>query len=155
MKKLLLTLGNPLREDDGIGHILAEILKQDLPDWSFINTFQLLPEHLYIISEYDLVIILDAECAEYTGHVKFKELKHNTLETPLFHEFGLDNLASYLKHLPVNIPDIKIITVTSKNFAFKETISEELKSHLGSIKKTILSYLESLNKKGGHKSPLF
>lgn len=53
-------IGNIDREDDGVGHVIAESLKRLHPNWNVSLVRQLLPEMVAWVSDCDQLIFVDA-----------------------------------------------------------------------------------------------
>jgi Ni,Fe-hydrogenase maturation factor len=79
MRRLLLSIGNPARRDDGVAH---EVLKK-LPESESRSFLQLTPEVAAEIASYDVVVFIDADVQ--VGDLSIDEVDESTCPPPLTH----------------------------------------------------------------------
>jgi len=131
-EKALIGLGNPLRNDDGIGIILIEELKKkQLKDYEIIDGGIGGINLLHVLSRYKKVILIDAfdfrsEAGDYKilDYHKLQTKTNNmNISTHECNFFKVLSLSSELKEIPKKI---YIFGIQPKKTSYGEKISEEL-----------------------------
>lgn len=58
---LIICVGNPSRGDDAVGPLVASQLQEQAPDLCVIETFQLQPEMVDDLADFEQIVIIDAQ----------------------------------------------------------------------------------------------
>ncbi|MGB9731640.1 MULTISPECIES: hydrogenase maturation protease [Calditerrivibrio] len=142
--KLVISIGNSLRTDDGIAHLIVDNLSGKVEDCDFIKATQLLPEHIDIIIKYKKTIIIDAEINKYYGLVKLKKL-HKEDKIPFYASHNIDffDILSLLNKQK-NEVDIFLLTITVENLGFMDHISEKLYNYMSIINKQVFEIVSNV-----------
>ncbi len=138
MKKLIISLGNPIKSDDNIGNLVLDKLKQQTekqnkdnntvfiraettPENFFYKAAQLQPNIIYIIDAVDF--------SGSFGEVKLFDFKDiTTLPITTTHNTPITMLSGF-----VNKSIIKLIAIQPKSLDVGEELSEELKEKFENI----------------------
>ncbi len=77
---VIIGYGNALRGDDGIGPLAARILAVQLADQpvTVIEAHQLAPEMAWIVSQAQLVVLIDAALGAPAGEIRQQRLDHDS-----------------------------------------------------------------------------
>lgn len=127
---LIIGLGNTLREDDGLGARVVEILTKSLPDrlsqYVTLKTdYQVDIVQSSLLSQHDYLYLIDA-AADNILPVEIKKIEPGH-ETPLFtsHIGSISMLLYITKQVYGHVPECYLITVQGINFAHGENLSPE------------------------------
>ena len=126
-RSLVVGVGNPLREDDGVGWHLAEALAQTgVPTHT---CHQLLPELAAELSQVDLVLFVDA-CAEGPpGQVLLQTLAPG--DTPGYsHHLNAPGLLAWVRALYGHCPQAHLLSVAGAAFGYREGLSPAVEAAL-------------------------
>ena len=125
---LVIGFGNPLRGDDGLGHVAAQRLEDILRDSrvEIILAHQLMPEMSEPISRAGLVIFIDASASDPPGHVACTEIEPATnssiRET---HELGPSQLLGLARNLFGRCARGVLFSVGTNDFELREGLSPQ------------------------------
>ncbi|MCC7264218.1 MAG: hydrogenase maturation protease [Candidatus Latescibacteria bacterium] len=128
MNRLLVVgVGNPLREDDGVGWYLAEALGQaGVPTHT---CHQLLPELAAELSQVDLVLFADARAGETPGQVQLQALAPS--DRPGYsHHLDAPGLLAWVRGLYGHCPQAYLLSVTGAAFGYREGLSPQVEAAL-------------------------
>ena len=124
---LVIGVGNPLREDDGVGWHLAEALAQE---GAQVRTcHQLLPELAAELSQAGLVLFVDAAAAGPPGQVLLQPLAPGT--APRFsHHLDPPGLLAWARDLYQRCPPAYLLSVAGGAFGYREGLSPAVEAAL-------------------------
>ena len=119
-RSLVIGVGNPLREDDGVGWHLAEALAQaGVPTHT---CHQLLPELAAELSQVDLVLFADARAEGPPGQVLLQSLEASG--TPGYsHHLDAPGLLAWVRVLYGHCPQAYLLSVAGAAFGYREGLS--------------------------------
>lgn len=128
---VIIGYGNALRGDDGIGPLAARALAVRLADQpvTVIEAHQLLPEMAWIVSQAELVVLIDAATGAAAGEIRRQRLecaagqRSMALGVVGHHLTGQQLLAGCLTLYGAS-PEVIQITVTGESFGVGEGLSE-------------------------------
>lgn len=128
-KILVIGLGNPLREDDGIGAEVVEILEKRMAP-ATREKVTLLAGHQVdliqaaIIKDYDKVIFVDAQTGMSSQPVQIKKMTPaNDAPTFTSHIGSIPVLLSITERVFGQVPDCYLVAVQGSDFAFEHSLS--------------------------------
>ena len=138
MEKVLIGLGNPLKQDDNIGNIIVGKLSEKIKNKNFVFIKSYLTPENYLLPlkkiSPDIIYFVDA--VGFKG--KVGDVKLFSLEEIA----GLENVATH--NIPITIyknyfPNIriKIIGIKVKSIDFDERLSKELMDKVNSVLKKV------------------
>ena len=127
LRSLVVGVGNPLREDDGVGWRLAEALGQaGVPTHT---CHQLLPELAAELSQVDLVLFADARAGEMPGQVLLQPLAPS--DKPGYsHHLDAPGLLAWVRGLYGHCPEAHLLSVTGAAFGYREGLSPQVEAAL-------------------------
>lgn len=124
MKKVIISLGNPLKTDDDIGNIVLDKLKQQVgnADYTFIKAGNSPENFLLKIKKQnpDFVFFIDA--AHFDGRVG--EVSLFELSDIAEHQFSTHNIP--ISFFDGHFKNIKLIGIKVENTDFGEGLSREM-----------------------------
>jgi hydrogenase maturation protease len=122
-KILLIGYGNTLRNDDGVGVRVAEIIEQEnLPNVQVISTHQLTPELAADIADSSLVIFVDAILSNQTD-IQIEKLAALTEWNNLGHAESPASLLALTQAIYQQTPIAWGIFIPASNCEFGEELS--------------------------------
>lgn len=126
-RSLVVGVGNPLREDDGVGWRLAEALAQAGVE---VHTcHQLLPELAAELSQVDLVLFADARAEGPAGQVLLQPLVPS--ESPGYsHHLDASGLLAWVRALYGCCPQAHLLSVAGASFGYCEGLSPAVEAAL-------------------------
>ena len=152
MKKIgIIGIGNPLRNDDGIGIILLEKLIQRKKDFSkkieFIDGGTGGINLLHYLSYFDIVFLLDAvNFNKNPGKINFFKLEdfigQNQILSLSTHESDFSKIIQLSKNLNELPKNFFIIGIQPKNTAFGNKISDEISKKITFIVDNVFVEIE-------------
>lgn len=123
---LLIGYGNPGRGDDGLGPAFSEsMLEQGLPSWEIDTDYQLVAEHVFDVSQHDLVVFADAEIGA-SGPYSFREIKPGAPENLGSHSLVPETVLALCQTLYGKEPKAYVLGISGKDFG---EIQEGLSGH--------------------------
>jgi hydrogenase maturation protease len=141
---LVIGYGNTLRNDDGAGQIVAEIVQSwKIPQVFTLATHQLTPELAENIAHADLVIFVDATItqANSSPSLQLQQLEAKDTITNLGHSGDPRSLLSLAQVLYHTTPLAWWLLIPAVNFDFGENLSpitqQAIKEALAKIKEII------------------
>lgn len=148
----VLGYGNPLRGDDGLGWIAADMLRQEWKHSQNViieTAHQLTPEVVEDLSECQVALFLDVKAEGVPGEIELTEVKaDHVYDSPLNHQCAPENLLYYTQQLYGKHPKVYVHTITGYDFGYKQSLSpiveQSLPTFINQINSHILSYLKSL-----------
>lgn len=147
---LVIGLGNPLREDDGIGAGIVQILdKEILPALRERVTLKIEHQidivHSALIKDYDHVIFVDARDGSGEQPIQIKKMAP-VYETPTFtsHIGSIPALLSITARVFGRVPDCYLVAVQGSNFAFGQKLSTKSKRNAARGVQAILDLINKL-----------
>lgn len=142
--RLILGVGNPLRQDDGVGPEVIKQLSKVNPriDADILDGGTDGLGLIEVLGQYEKVVIIDAvEMKKKPGTVELfkpRQIKFAPARDSLSsHGFGLAEILSLLTTLEIDT-DISIIGVQPKCIGFGEELSHEVASMLEQIKGIVM-----------------
>ena len=127
MSKVIVGVGNPLLGNDGIGIIIADMLRDMFKDIYYDIKIESSMaggiEICEMIAGFDFAIIIDAYMGENEGNVR--ELSIDEYEGRVSHDVNFASAYNTLKNY-IKMPELRIIGIEISDVDFGE-ISEEVK----------------------------
>ena len=129
-KILIVGYGNPYREDDGIGHIIAEAIEKWASEKKFdnitvITAYQLELEMVEDVAEHDFVVFIDAHVENYSKGIVFDKVVPKETKGFTTHVFGPSDLAALSEKFYNHVPEIFILSVPGYKFDLGDDLSEK------------------------------
>jgi hydrogenase maturation protease len=119
-RALVVGVGNPLREDDGVGWRLAEALAA--AGVTTHTCHQLLPELAAELSQVDLVLFADACVEGFPGQVRCQPLEAS--DAPGYsHHLNASGLLALVRALYGHCPQAHLLSVAGAAFGYREGLS--------------------------------
>jgi hydrogenase maturation protease len=144
---LVVGVGNPLREDDGVGWRLAAALAQEGAE--VCTCHQLLPELALALSQVDLVLFADARAGEPPGQVLLQALEAG--EAPGYsHHLGAPGLLAWTRTLYGRCPRAWLLSVAGAAFGYREGLSPAVEAALPEALKQARALLQHGAKETAH-----
>jgi hydrogenase maturation protease len=148
MKKriLIICIGNEIRSDDGAAiHLARELEKLKFPEIEVITTHQLIPELADTISQFDLVIFVDAS-VETNKNIKLIKIEKNENQSEIstFHSISpeiLINLSEKLYNKKIEAYALKIPAI---NFEFSTKLHPHTKQKMFEAIDTLINFLNCI-----------
>lgn len=147
-KALIIGYGNILRGDDGVGWVIAEKLKELLPqELVTVQTHvQLTPEMVADLSEVELVVFIDAQTDGPAGTVTCQPVEPLTISPLSFsHHLTAATLLSLSLHLFGKAPKAYLVSVNGDNFEHQEELSPPVQNSVPKAIETVLNLLMNAN----------
>ena len=146
MKKILVIgYGNSLAGDDAIGfYTVQKLVSSELPGNVTVKYIhQLMPEHSEEISEYDIVIYIDAEESGSYGSLNCRKIIANELRDngTFAHDYTLESILLMTIQLYGKLPEIYLITVSGKSFLTSDRLSPEVEKRIPDIIDVVFSII--------------
>jgi len=138
LKKRVLVFGygNPGRQDDGLGNEMAKMIQSWIDEHQLgcmttDSNYQLNIEDAEKISEWDIVVFVDASKEESTHEYRFKKVEPSDAKV----EFSMHAVSpSYVLHLSEKLfnksPETYILGIRGFEWDFKEELSDIAKLNL-------------------------
>jgi hydrogenase maturation protease len=138
-RPLIIGIGNPLRNDDGLGWVAAERIAQAMGDMADVATVhQLTPELAEDIAVASLVIVIDASIVGRPGTMQVERILPDEAEATLAtHHYGPESLVALTTAIHGACPPCYVISVTGENFDLGEQLSATVSHQLPAIVTTI------------------
>ncbi len=122
---LLIGYGNPLRGDDGLGWVAAEMLAERHTAVSVLTCHQLTPELAEPISRVDRVIFIDAAAVGEPGEIVCHTVEPFLPASGSFsHTCDPAGLLKMAEMLYGRSPSGTLFTVTGDSFGYEEKLSD-------------------------------
>lgn len=149
---LIIAYGNPLRCDDGIAWRAADRLQDKFaePDVEVLCQHQLAPEIAETLRNRQLVLFVDAACAEENnraGEIRVRDLSrelHQREEGQFSHVYSPTKIVELARELYGATANAFVITVTGQNFAHGDNLSMPVADALPELIETIRRMVESV-----------
>jgi len=155
MKKIgVIGLGNPLRQDDGIGLLLLNKLiekKNQFPEHiEFIDGGTGGMKLLHLLARFDRVIVIDAinfngEAGESKSFTIEEVIDHENTTNLSTHESDFSKILQLSKELKEIPQEVHIYGIQPKDTNFGEKLSIELKEKIDSYLNELTSNIFSIN----------
>jgi hydrogenase maturation protease len=142
---LILGIGNPLREDDGLGWAAAECLARECagPDVSVHQIHQLTPEWAEAVSRVGLVVFLDASRVGVLGELAVQWIAETPDAPSSFsHQLTPRTLLSCARALYGRAPRACLISLTGEAFGYGEGLSPTVQSRLPGMVQRVREIVE-------------
>lgn len=132
---LIYGIGNPGRQDDALGILLAEKIEQWAAElcYSFITVeqcYQLNIEDAELISHYDLVIFLDASVKEEITDISIERVTPHLKTDFNMHSVTPAFVAGLSENIYSRIPEIFQLHIKASKFNFMEPLTGEAAENL-------------------------
>jgi hydrogenase maturation protease len=132
MKILVAGYGNPFREDDSVGHVLAPRISEYLESMDnevelWIDQ-QLLPEIVEDMRDKDMAFFVDSLADSSKGDHIFEEMEPDPdIEGLNIHSMGPGWILHLMRELHMQAPRTFLISVAGESFNFSENMTRECK----------------------------
>ncbi len=137
---LIIGYGNVLRGDDAVGPLAARCLAARLADQPvrIIEAHQLLPEMAWLLSQAQLVVLIDAAIGAAAGAVRWQRLERAEEQRSIAlgvvgHNLTCQQLLAGCQALYGASPEVLLIAVAGKTFEVGEELSEAVQEVLPSL----------------------
>jgi len=130
VRVLAFAMGNDVRADDGAGRAIARGLEVVLPGVEIVEVQELLPEHADRAAAADGVLFLDASVEGKPGDVRVTRLVPRTARTAVIHALTPEEILGLASALHGRAPPAALVTVSGRDFAWGESLSQEVKAAL-------------------------
>lgn len=144
--KLIVGYGNTLRQDDGIGPVIADRLEPQFAntDVQIITAHQLMPEIAATVAEAERVIFVDAAIHGKPGEVRVAELAPAGTMTDA-HTLGPAEILRLADHLYGRVPPTFLVTITGADFDLGESLSDAVHAAIPDAIQRITALIEKLD----------
>lgn len=116
---LIVTIGNELRSDDGVGHVVGRLIADALPeDWTLMPTHQLLPDLAADMARYDRVFFVDARLPDDDPEVHVYTIEPASEDTPLGHAVSPAHLIAMTHALYDHAPLAVVMSLPTASFDY-------------------------------------
>ncbi len=134
-KVLILGIGNPMKQDDGLGPQLIEKLKSQKPKAELLNAGTAPENYTGKIKQInpDTLVIIDAiEFGEKPGSIKVFEIEQIKTRSLSTHNISLKTFVDFLK---ADLPKLNVVVVgiQPKAINFKEGLSPEIEKAVAEL----------------------
>ena len=131
MSVLVLAIGNPQREDDGVAWKIAEALQGDRLDVRQVH--QLVPELALDVSRAEAVLFIDAREGGEPGSVRLAPVVPGPDRTGLTHAVSPRALLFYAETLFGRAPRAHLLTVAGERFGHGEELSARVQEAVAAL----------------------
>jgi hydrogenase 3 maturation protease len=140
MKKIVMSIGNPLRSDDNIGNLILDQLKKSMEDITFIKGSTSPENFIEPLKKINPEIIFFIDVASFDGNIG--DVKTFQLNDILDMNISTHNFP--IKVFRKIFPDckIKFIGIKPKNLEIGEGLSPELEDKFNDIVEKIRSIIK-------------
>ena len=122
---LIIGYGNTLRGDDGLGCAVAQMLTRS--DLRIALRHQLTPDLAETISQYDLVIFIDANSNIPPGRIDRQTIHpHATNQAGLNHHLGPEQLLAVAETLYGHVPQAYTFSIGGEFWGFSQSLSPKV-----------------------------
>jgi hydrogenase maturation protease len=135
---LVLAIGNPQREDDGVAWKLAETIPEDRLDVRRVH--QLVPELALDVSRAEAVLFIDAKDGGEPGTVRLSSVEPGPDRTGLTHAISPRALLFYADTLFGRAPRAHLLTVTGERFGHGEGLSTRVQETVAALTPAGISF---------------
>jgi hydrogenase maturation protease len=135
LKKILIFgYGNPGRQDDALGVLLADLMEKwaeemDIKSMDFDTNYQLNIEDALTISEYDMVVFADASI-EKIADFKLSKVKPSQKTEFTMHAMSPDFVLHLCQSLYNKYPATYLLHIKGVEFEMKESLTVQGKNNL-------------------------
>lgn len=123
---LVIGFGNPLRQDDSIGWVVAEALV-DQPGVELRRVHQLLPELAESLSRAKDVVFVDARRGGPAGEVRRTRLTPASTTWSGTHSLSPEALLGLCERYYGRTPEAVLVSIAGARFGFGEDLSPEVR----------------------------
>lgn len=148
LKVLIYGYGNPGREDDGAGIALCSLFRDRFGDrFDYEENYQLNAEDALLISEYDIVIFIDASCRDIEGF-SFAEVKPDSEIGFTTHAMKCGSVVALCRELYDRVPDVYLLEIKGFRWEMKEKLTEPARENVERAFAFLEPLLASVSKEG-------
>jgi len=136
MRVLVLGYGNPSRQDDGAGHVLAWLVARAIRKYGdeavLWRGHQLLPEAVLEAEDIDVAVFCDASLLSYDeGYALEKvEPSKSGADGLNIHTFGPGSVLAFAAEIPGRVPDGLMLSVSGDSFDFSDRLTPTCKERV-------------------------
>lgn len=139
---LVIASGNPLRGDDAIGSVAADIVQSwRIPGVNVLAVHQLVPELIDEIKRVQRVLFIDAAVTHFDGGFQAREVEPNPSSQPFGHFESAANLMALLRKLDGVTPAAWLVSITAASFEHGDPMTATAQSHLDAALAWIRDFL--------------
>jgi len=130
--KLIIAYGNPYRNDDGVGHYIADKIQkwadeEKIDEITIITAYQLDIDMTEDISLSESVFFLDAHITKYSPEIVINKIEAKKTNGFTTHVFTPSDLIALVNQLYNKNPPGTLISVPGYNFDMGEELTPETK----------------------------
>ncbi|MGA1237336.1 MAG: hydrogenase maturation protease [Limisphaerales bacterium] len=141
---LIVAIGNPTRQDDAAGPLLAHQLQQlHLPQTDITTAHQLTPEMAPDWAQRKNVLVIDANAQSTTTQIT-EITSTSTPLNPSSHNASPHTIATLAKILYQHAPHTFTCSIPASSFNFSASPSPQTQTHLQHAQTLILHWLQQL-----------
>ena len=144
LKTLIIGIGNPLRQDDGLGAAAAAQLEVRLASASIqvMHCHQLVPELAETLAQAELAIFIDACVEGEPGTLTSKTLTPLDSDSRYTHSADPAVLLGSAHHLYGRAPRAWLFTLTGADFVYSEALSPTVANALPHLIDAVIACLK-------------
>lgn len=141
---LIIGIGNPTRQDDGAGMVLAEQLEALVPASVEIQTAQqLTPEMALDWADRQRVLVLDAAVdGDPVTLMRLQDQPDSTTEIRT-HNAHPASLATLARQLLGRSPDLWVCTMLAQSFDYTTDLTPAMQEHVRAAKEKVLAWIRA------------
>jgi len=125
-RAIVIGYGNPSRQDDGVGHYVADKIEQLANDRiDALICHQLGIELVETIKDYDTVIFVDAHAGERSTNLEITSIEPVYSASAFTHFVKPNSLIALTENLYKKRPDAFLVSISGHNFDFGTEFSPE------------------------------
>ncbi|MBK8020508.1 MAG: hydrogenase maturation protease [Chloroflexi bacterium] len=145
MTCLIVGYGSLVRGDDGLGQIIAEALRERMPEADVMAVTQLAPEIAEPLSRAAAAFFIDAldvaDLGQTPGELHIRAVTPDAGEGAFSHNVTPERLLTAAAMLYGGAPPTHLITVVAQTFDIADTLSPALQAALPGLIKTIEGFI--------------
>ncbi len=153
MQKILIYgYGNPGRQDDGLGAGFVELAEKWIEENKIANVdtdcnYQLNIEDAAVVSEYDMVIFVDASIINDIDDFKLEKISPDNAQIEFtMHAVSVGYVIDLCKKIYNKTPEAYILHIKGYDFDFKEELSEKAKTNMKEAFKYLKNFITERQK---------
>ncbi|MGB9893567.1 MAG: hydrogenase maturation protease [Candidatus Saccharicenans sp.] len=147
-KILVYGIGNPGRQDDGLGPaFIAELEKKKISDLTLEADYQLQVDDVLLFSEHQVAVVVDALKKGNKPFI-FKKLKPAATFSFTSHSFPPEAVAYLCETLYQKKPEIYLLAIRGYHFDLKENLSLKAQENLKEALAFFMKILKIVTLKG-------
>ncbi len=146
MKKAILTVGNTLRGDDGVGYVLGERLSET-DEWEIFQGEDCPENQIHLIRKFnpDIIVVVDAVLGLEEGEAQFLDVTEEEANTFMTHNIPVQYLIKFLKDFCETVFFLGIGVDGEKTMTINPELSEAALSGVKNAENLIIQFNEVIS----------